>query len=73
MASFQIGNRVRVTNIPEWLLRDLPVEDRARLKAQRGEVVTVLRLMPHGYLWLSFADGAEGFSLQSSDVELIAG
>jgi hypothetical protein len=72
MATVQTGDRVRVVNVPEWLVRDLPEEDRTRLKAQRGEVVTVLELMPHGYLWLSSADGTEGFSLQPSDVELVA-
>ncbi|MDE0855363.1 MAG: hypothetical protein OSA97_13175 [Nevskia sp.] len=72
MATVQTGDRVRVVNIPESLLRDLPEEDRIRLKAQRGEIVTVLELMPHGYLWLSFADGTEGFSLLPSDIEFVA-
>ena len=72
MATVQTGDRVRIVNIPEWLLRDLPEEDRKRLAAQKGEIVTVLELMPHGYLWLSFVDGADGFSLQLSDVEFVA-
>jgi len=66
----QAGDRVRVSNIPDWLLRDLPEEDQARLKNHKGQIVTVLKLMPHGYLWLSFSDGTEGFSLQPSDVQL---
>lgn len=68
-AFIQVGDRVRVNNIPDWLLRDLPEEDQERLKTQKGKIVTVLTLMPHGYLWLSFADGTEGFSLQPSDVQ----
>lgn len=68
-SGIQRGDRVRVTTIPAWLLRDLPGEDQQRLKAQLGQVVTVLKLMPHGHLWLSFADGSEGFSLQLSDVQ----
>jgi hypothetical protein len=66
----QAGDRVRVNAIPDWLLRDLPEEDQERLKAHKGKIVTVLELMPHGYLWLSFADGTEGFSLKPSDVQL---
>jgi len=71
-ANIQAGDRVRIKNIPEWLLRDLPTEEQERLKAQKGGVVPVLELMPHGYLWLPFANGyeGEGFSLQPSDVEL---
>jgi hypothetical protein len=65
----QAGDRVRITNIPDWLLRDLPEEDQRRLEAQKGQTVTVLALMPHGHLWLSFADGTEGFSLRPADVE----
>ena len=74
-ANIQVGDRVRVSNIPAWLLCDLPAEDQERLKAQKGAVVTVLELMPHGYLWLPFANGyeGEGFSLQPSDVELEKG
>ncbi|MFT3736347.1 MAG: hypothetical protein QM776_15235 [Rhodocyclaceae bacterium] len=66
------GDRVRVLNIPEWLLRDLPADDQKRLESQKGAVVDVLELMPHGYLWLSFSNGheGEGFSLQPSDVVL---
>ncbi len=67
-ASIQAGERVRIVNIPDWLLSGLPAEDQARLRAQRGEIVTVLALMPHGYLWLAFSDGTEGFSLQPADV-----
>lgn len=72
MATVQAGDHVRVVNIPDWLLRDLSEEERARLKGQRNKVVTVLELMPSGYLWLSFADGTQGFSLKPSDVELVA-
>jgi len=75
IANIQVGDRVRVKNIPEWLLRDLPLEDQERLKAQKEAVVDVLELMPHGYLWLPFANGyeGEGFSLQPSDVKLEKG
>lgn len=68
-AGIHVGDRVRVTSIPEWLLRDLPEEDQERLKNHLGQIVTVLQLMPHGCLWLSFSDGTEGFSLQSSNVQ----
>jgi hypothetical protein len=71
--TIQPGSQVRVTNIPEWHVRDLPPEDQIRITAQNGRIVRVLSLQPHGYLWLAFADGTEGFSLQSSDVRLVGG
>jgi len=64
------GDRVRVLSIPEWLLHGLPLEDQTRLRAVKGRVVSVVKRMPHGYLWLSFPDGTEGFSLLPQDVEL---
>lgn len=72
IAEIHAGDRVRIKNIPEWLLRDLPLEDQERLKAQKGAVVAVLELIPHGYIWLPFSNGyeGEGYSLQPSDVEL---
>jgi hypothetical protein len=72
-ARIQAGDRVRVNNIPDWLLRDLPEEDQERLKNLKGQMVTVLKFMLHGYLWLSFPDGTEGFSLQPSDIQLEGG
>lgn len=69
MKSFRVGDRVRVLVIPEWLLRDLPETDQERLKTQQGLVVNVLKTFPNGHLWLSYADGTEGFSLQPSEVE----
>ena len=76
MADFttiQPGSQVRITNIPDWLLRDLSSEEQNRITAQKGCIVRVLKLQPHGYLWLAFADGTEGFSLQPSDVQLVSG
>ncbi len=71
--TIQPGSQVRVTNIPDWLVRDLPPEEQNRITAQNGRIVKVLKLQPHGYLWLAFADGTEGFSLQPSDVQLVSG
>jgi hypothetical protein len=66
------GDRVRVINIPDWLLHDLPEKDQERLNNHKGTIVTVLKLMSHGYFWLSFSDDTEGFGLQPSDVQLEA-
>lgn len=67
----KIGSAVRIVNIPEWLTHDLSGEDKERLYQYVGKIVRILEIQPHGYLWLSFADGTEGFSLQASDVQLI--
>ena len=61
-------NQVQVKNIPDWLLGDLPPEDQSHLREQQGRVVRVLKVLPNGYLWLSFADGTEGCSVHVSDV-----
>ncbi|TVO65752.1 hypothetical protein [Denitromonas ohlonensis] len=70
-SAFQPGRRVQVTSIPDWLLHDLPAEDQRRLLDQKGCIVEIRKLLPHGYLWLSFADGTEGFSALPSDVLLV--
>jgi len=68
-STINAGDRVRIINIPHWLLHDLPEEDQQRLKAHLGQVVTVLKLTPQGHLWLSHVDGTEGFNLQPTDVQ----
>lgn len=70
--NYQPGSRVRVMNIPDWLLLDLPVDEQSRLLDQMGRVVEVLEVLPNGYLWLSFSDGTAGFSVQTADVTLAA-
>jgi hypothetical protein len=67
----KVGDKVRVLTIPDWLIHDLPEEDVARINAQVGEVVEVRELQGHGHVWLSFADGTEGFALHSRDVTLV--
>ena len=67
----KVGDSVRVLAIPGWLTNDLPLEEKTRLHQLVGKVVRVLRLQPNNYLWLSFSDGTEGFSLQASDVQLV--
>jgi hypothetical protein len=67
----KVDDLVRVLEIPNWLTHDLSIEDQTRLHQQIGKVVRILQLQPHGYLWLSFSDGTEGFSLQPSDVQLV--
>lgn len=65
------GDFVRVKSIPEWLTHDLPPEDQLRLRQHLGKLVRILKLQPHGFLWLSFEDGTEGFSLKNADVQLV--
>lgn len=71
--TIQPGSQVLVTNIPDWLVCDLPPEEKNRITAQNGRILRVLKLQPHEHLWLAFVDGTEGFSLQSSDVQLVSG
>jgi len=71
--TFHPGSRVQVQNIPDWLLSNLPPDDQSRLREQQGRIVKVLEVLPNGYLWLSFADGTDGFSVQVSDVIPVTG
>ncbi|MNL59828.1 hypothetical protein D3C87_1835860 [compost metagenome] len=65
------GDSVCILRIPDWLIHDLTPEDQERMHQQVGRVVRILQLQPHGYLWLPLSDGAEGLSLQRSDVQLV--
>jgi hypothetical protein len=66
-----VGDKVRVMTIPDWLLRDIPEDERGWLKAQLGQVVEIRANQGEKHLWLAFVDGSEGFVLEREDVSLI--
>jgi hypothetical protein len=64
----KIGDKVRVLAIPDWLLRDLLEAEQNCFGSQLGKVVEVRGIQSHQHVWLSFADGTEGFALEFSEI-----
>jgi hypothetical protein len=62
------GDLVSISSIPEWLVRDLPAEEVAQLRACEGTAMRVLEIDHYGHLW--FGSDSSWFSLQPCEVDL---
>lgn len=60
------GDWVLIPEMPRWLVRDLPAEDVARLKACEGSVMRILEIDGYGNVW--FGERDPWFSLQPAEV-----
>jgi hypothetical protein len=49
-----IGSRVRLVQLPEWLLHDLPENEQSEMRACIGQSATVQEIDSYGYLWIGF-------------------
>ena len=49
-----VGDRVKLIDMPEWLVHDLPAVEQAEMRACIGQVFVVREIDPHGYLWVGF-------------------
>jgi len=49
-----VGSRVRLAQLPEWLLHDLPENEQAEMRAYAGQSATVQEIDGYGYLWIGF-------------------
>lgn len=48
----RVGDKVRVEEIPDWLLKGLPSDEQAELRSYVGQVLRIESIDEHGYLWL---------------------
>jgi hypothetical protein len=53
-SDIQVGNRVRLLGLPDWLTHDLPGNEQAEMRAFVGRSATVSEIDSHGYFWLGF-------------------
>ena len=56
---FNVGQTVKVLEIPDWLVRDLLQGEREAILARKGAVMVVEDIDGYGYIWLGFGTTVE--------------
>lgn len=51
----KVGDKAILVQIPEWLVHDLPEEDRQDILACKGKTCTIEEIDQYGYMWLGFS------------------
>lgn len=54
VAEIQVGDRVRLLGLPDWLAHDLPQGEQQELRAFVGQTTVVDDIDAYGYFWLGF-------------------
>jgi len=54
--SIQVGDRVRLLGLPDWLTHDLPTSERAEMLAFVGQTAVVTEIDRYGYIWMGFGN-----------------
>jgi hypothetical protein len=58
----QLGSRVKLLGLPNWLVHDLPESEQIEICSYIGQSATVMEIDGYGYLWLGF-----GLTIESGD------
>ena len=53
------GSKVRLIQIPDWLIHDLPKSEQEEMLSFIGQVGVVQDIDAYGYFWLGFGQVAE--------------
>jgi hypothetical protein len=53
---FKVGERVKLLEMPDWLINDLPADEQAEMKRFVGLVTEITVIKPDGYFWLEFGE-----------------
>jgi hypothetical protein len=48
------GDQVRLLELPEWLLHDLPESEKVEMRAFVGKTTVVTEVDAYGYCWIGF-------------------
>lgn len=54
VAGIQVGDRVRLLGLPDWLVHDLPQYEQEELETFVGQITEVTDIDACGYFWLGF-------------------
>lgn len=66
--NFHVGDRVRLIGVPEWLVHDLPNDERLEIAGCVGKVAVIEKIDEAGYYWLGF-----GSVMENSDAAYFTG
>jgi hypothetical protein len=55
----QVGDRVRLIGIPDWLIHYLPEDEKQEISGFIGNVAVVEKIDDAGYFWLDFGNTVE--------------
>ncbi len=58
-SEINIGHRVRLRAVPEWLIHDLPEDERREILSYIGKTAMVTEIDGAGYFWIGFGDTQE--------------
>ena len=50
----RVGDRVKLLDLPDWLIHDLPDSEQHEMLAFVGQVAEITEIDPWGYHWLGF-------------------
>lgn len=55
----KIGDRVKLLGLPDWLIADLPEDEKSEMIGFVGSVTDVTDIDAYGYIWLGFGKMVE--------------
>ena len=58
-SEIKIGQRVRLTAVPDWLIHDLPDEEKREILSYIGKDTVVTEIDGQGYFWIGFGETHE--------------
>jgi hypothetical protein len=51
-----IGDQVKLTGVPDWLLHDLPEDEQQEILSYIGQLAIVQEIDAYGYFWIGFGN-----------------
>lgn len=59
MRAFAVGDRVKVISVPDWLIHDLPENEKQEILACLGKTAVIEDIDKYGYYWVGFGSTRE--------------
>jgi hypothetical protein len=55
----KVGDYVKLTSVPDWLVHDLPPDEKSEIQACIGKILAIEEIDNNGYYWLGFGNTVE--------------
>jgi hypothetical protein len=53
---YKKGDRVKLMSVPDWLVGDLPANEKQHILECVGKVMTISEVDKYGYYWVGFGE-----------------